>query len=101
MRNAGPSRVSHWATPVSTRSLGKSGIGLPNAAIEHPPRALLAWAAPLLEEECDALALAGVAQLFDPPCLHGPRAWTGLTADDDPMDVRKIRVDDRTEQGLE
>jgi hypothetical protein len=55
----------------------------------------LANAAPLFEEEGDALPHALALNGLNPGRLHRPCARPGLSADDHPMDAFKIEIVER------
>lgn len=74
-------------------------ISVINSTAQESTGLLFSLSAPLLEEKCDVLPLAGFIQFFHPPFLHWPGAWTGLAADDGPVNSGQIRLDDGPSNG--
>src|SRR5262249_5776250 len=64
----------------------------PLATVQSATTRLRRAAAPLLEEERDALGLAEVAELAQPLALHGPRPVSRLATGDQPVDVREVKA---------
>ena len=58
------------------------------------------YAAPLFEEECDALTLTMIAQLPDPLLLHWSRAPSAFATCNDPMDTGQIQCAEIFKQGF-
>jgi hypothetical protein len=58
---------------------------IPGASIEETPARLRGPTTPLLEEECDASAMAAVTEVPYPIKGDGPMQLTALSADDQPL----------------
>lgn len=74
---------------------------VPGAAVEKAAGFLFVFAAPLLEEECDARSEALIADVGDPLRVHRASLRAGLATDDHPVDVSKIEFHERAKQRLD
>ena len=70
-------------------------------AIKRPARLLLAYPAPLFEEEWDVCPLTTIPDIEDPLTPHRPGLWATFPTNNDPGNAREVQVVDWTEQGLD
>ncbi len=74
---------------------------IPGSPFKYPAGLLLISTAPLLEKEGHTSFKTLVTDIYDPLSIDRPGFWTGLSADDDPMDAGKVEVGKRTKKGLQ
>ena len=72
---------------LCTRTLRKLII---SSTVEQAAGFRFVYAAPLFKEECDALALATIAYLPDPPLFHWPCSSSAFASGDHPIDAGQI-----------
>ena len=78
----------------------KVGKLIPFLVVQQPSTGLGPETAPLLEEERHVTKTALVANLADPFGVDGAGARAAFSADDNPMDVLKIKLPNWTYKGF-